>query len=91
MTKTELISSIADKANCTKKDATAALDAVLASIEEALVNGDKVSITGFGTFEVRERSERKGINPRTKAEMICPASKAPPFKAGRALKEAVNK
>ena len=53
MTKTELISSIADKANCTKKDATAALDAVLASIEEALVNGDKVSITGFGTFEVR--------------------------------------
>ena len=91
MTKTELISSIADKANCTKKDATAALDAVLASIEEALVNGDKVSITGFGTFEVRERSERKGINPRPKAEMICPASKAPALQAGRALTEAVNK
>ena len=91
MTKTELISSIADKANCTKKDASAALEATLAAIQEALENGEKVSITGFGTFEVRERGEKKCINPRTKAEMICPPSKAPAFKAGRTLKEAVNK
>ena len=91
MTKTELINSIADKANCTKKDAAAALEATLAAIEEALVNGDKVSITGFGTFEVRERGEKTCINPRTKKTMVCPPSKAPAFKAGRALKEAVNK
>ena len=91
MTKTELINSIADKANCTKKDAGAALEATLAAIQEALVKGDKVSITGFGTFEVRERGEKVAINPRTKEKMICPPSKAPAFKAGKALKEAVNK
>ena len=90
MTKTELINSIADKANCTKKDAAAALEATLAAIEEALVNGDKVSITGFGTFEVRERGEKTCINPKTKAKMVCPPCKAPAFKAGRGLKEAVN-
>ena len=87
MTKTELINSIADKANCTKKDAASALEATLAAIEEALVNGDKVSITGFGTFEVRERGEKTCINPRTKEKMVCPPSKAPAFKAGKALKE----
>ncbi len=91
MTKTELINSIADKANCTKKDAASALEATLAAISEALVNGEKVSITGFGTFEVRERGEKKCINPRTKEEMVCPPSKAPGFKAGKSLKEAVNK
>ena len=91
MTKTELINSIADKANCTKKDAASALEATLAAIQEALENGEKVSITGFGTFEVRERGEKKCINPRTKEEMICPPSKAPGFKAGKTLKEAVNK
>jgi len=91
MTKTELINSIADKANCTKKDAGAALEATLAAIQEALVNGEKVSITGFGTFEVRERGEKVCINPRTKDKMVCPACKAPAFKAGRALKESVNK
>jgi DNA-binding protein HU-beta len=91
MTKTELINSIADKANCTKKDAASALEATLAAIEEALVNGEKVSITGFGTFEVRERGEKKCINPKTKQEMTCPPCKAPAFKAGRGLKEAVNK
>ena len=74
MTKTELIGSIAEKANCTKKDAQAALEATLAAIEEALVSGEKVA-----------------INPRTKEKMICPPSKAPAFKAGKALKEAVNK
>jgi DNA-binding protein HU-beta len=91
MTKTELINSISDKANCTKKDAAAALEATLAAIQEALEKGDKVSITGFGTFEVRERGEKKCINPKTKQEMICPPCKAPAFKAGRGLKEAVNK
>ncbi|MCI6560137.1 MAG: HU family DNA-binding protein [Ruminococcus sp.] len=91
MTKTELINSIAEKAHCTKKDADAALSATLAAITEALVNGEKVAITGFGTFEVRERGEKTCINPRTKEKITCPPCKAPAFKAGSALKEAVNK
>ena len=91
MTKTELSNVIADKASCTKKDAGAALEATIAAIHESLQNGEKVSITGFGTFEVRERGEKTCINPRTKKTMVCPPSKAPAFKAGRALKEAVNK
>ncbi|MCQ2459077.1 MAG: HU family DNA-binding protein [Ruminococcus sp.] len=91
MTKTELINSIADKANCTKKDASSALDAVLTVIQEALEKGEKVSITGFGSFEVRERGEKTCINPKTKQKMVCPACKAPTFKAGRSLKDAVNK
>ncbi|MBR4627804.1 MAG: HU family DNA-binding protein [Ruminococcus sp.] len=91
MTKTELINSIAEKAGCTKKDAAAALDATVAVINESLEKGEKVSITGFGTFEIRERGEKTCINPRTKKKMVCPPSKAPAFKAGRTLKEAVNK
>lgn len=91
MTKTELIARIADNANCTKKDAASALDATIAAISEALINGDKVSVTGFGTFEVRERGEKTCINPRTKEKMVCPPSKAPAFKPGKTLKEAVNK
>lgn len=91
MTKTELINSIADKANCTKKDADAALSATLAAITEALEKGEKVAITGFGTFEVRDRGEKTCINPKTKEKMTCPPCKAPAFKAGKALKEAVNK
>lgn len=91
MTKTQLINSISEKANCTKKDASCALEAVLATIQEALVNGEKVSITGFGTFEVRERSEKVRTNPRTGEKMTCPPCKAPAFKAGKSLKEAVNK
>ncbi|MCM1132225.1 MAG: HU family DNA-binding protein [Ruminococcus flavefaciens] len=91
MTKTELINSIADKADCSKKDAASILDSVITSIEEALVNGDKVSITGFGTFEVRERSEKTCTNPRTGEKMVCPPSKAPAFKVGKSLKDAVNK
>jgi DNA-binding protein HU-beta len=91
MTKTELINVIADKASCTKKDAGAALEATIAAIHESLEKGEKVSITGFGTFEVRERGEKTCINPRTKKTMVCPPSKAPAFKAGRALKDAVNK
>jgi len=91
MTKTELINSIAEKAGCTKKDAAAALEATVSVINESLEKGEKVSITGFGTFEIRERGEKTCINPRTKKKMVCPPSKAPAFKAGRALKEAVNK
>ncbi len=91
MTKTELINSIADKANCTKKDADAALSATLAAITEALEKGEKVAITGFGTFEVRERGEKTCINPKTKEKMVCPPCKAPAFKAGKALKDACNK
>ncbi|MDE7364299.1 MAG: HU family DNA-binding protein, partial [Ruminococcus sp.] len=68
-----------------------ALEALLASIQESLVNGEKVSIIGFGTFEVRERSEKVRTNPRTGEKMTCPPCKAPAFKAGKALKEAVNK
>ena len=91
MTKTDLINSIAEKANCTKKDAGVALDAIIDSIQESLIKGEKVSITGFGTFEVRERGEKACINPRTKEKMVCPPSKAPAFKAGKALKDSINK
>ena len=91
MTKADLINSIAEKAECTKKDADKALTAVLGAITDALESGDKVAISGFGTFEVRQRGEKKCINPLTKQEMVCPASKAPAFKAGKALKDAVNK
>ena len=91
MTKTELIALVSEKSELTKKDADKAVTAVIEVITEALENGEKVAITGFGTFEVRERGEKKCINPRTKEEMICPPSKAPAFKAGKALKDAVNK
>lgn len=91
MTKTELINAIAEKAGCTKKDAAAALETILSSIQESLEKGEKVSITGFGTFEVRERGEKTCINPKTKVKIVCPPCKAPAFKAGRSLKEAVNK
>ena len=74
-----------------KKDAENAVSAVIASITESLAGGEKVQIAGFGTFEVRERGERVGRDPRTSAEIVIPASKAPAFKAGKALKESVNK
>ncbi len=91
MTKTELINAIADKTGSSKKDAALALDAVISTITETLESGDKVALTGFGTFEVRERGEKTCINPKTKEKMVCPPCKAPAFKAGRSLKEAVNK
>ncbi|TFZ39646.1 HU family DNA-binding protein [Soehngenia longivitae] len=91
MNKAELIASIAEKSNLTKKDSELALNAFMKSVEEALVAGDKVQLVGFGTFEVRERKEREGRNPRNPEEVIkIPASKAPVFKAGKALKESVN-
>ena len=90
MNKVELIAAVADKAGLTKKDAEKAIAAVVASIEEALVKGDKVQLIGFGTFEVRERAARVGRNPQTKEEIKIDASKQPVFKAGAALKKAVN-
>ena len=87
MNKGELIAKIAEESKLTKKAAEAALDAFVASVEEALKAGDKVQLVGFGTFEVRQRAARKGRNPQTKAEIKIPASKAPVFKAGKALKD----
>ena len=91
MNKAELIAKIAEKANLTKKDAEAALNAFVSSVEGALKKDDKVQLVGFGSFEVRKRAARKGRNPQTKEEIRIPASKAPVFKAGKALKDLVNK
>ena len=91
MTKIELINAIADQAGLSKKDADAALKAVVNGITDALKKGEKVQLVGFGTFEVRARGERTGRNPRTKETITIPASKAPAFKAGKALKDAVSK
>lgn len=91
MNKAELITSMAEKSQLTKKDAESALKAFIDSVQEALENGEKVQLVGFGTFEVRQRAARKGRNPQTKEEIKIPASKAPVFKAGKALKELVNK
>lgn len=91
MNKAELIANIAEKTGFTKKDAEKALNAMMDSIKEELVKGEKVQLVGFGTFEVRDRKERTGRNPRKPEEEIkIPASKAPVFKAGKSLKEAVN-
>lgn len=91
MTKTELISAVADQTRFTKKDADEAVNAVVSIITDTLAKGEKVSIVGFGTFEVRDRKEKQVINPQTKQMMTAPASKAPAFKAGQTLKNAVNK
>ena len=91
MNKAELIAKIAEESKLTKKASEAALDAFVASVQGALKKGDKVQLVGFGTFEVRQRAARKGRNPQTKEENKIPASKAPVFKAGKALKELVNK
>ena len=87
MTKTELISAVAEKANLTKKDADKAVSAVFEAVTDALAKGDKVQLVGFGTFEVRERAAKEGINPATKQKMNIPAKKVPAFKAGKALKD----
>ena len=91
MTKAELIAVVSEKADLTKKDADKAVTAVLEAITETLVSGEKVSLVGFGTFEVKERAERMGHNPQTGETMVIAASNAPAFKAGTALKNAVNK
>ena len=89
MTKAELIAAIAEKAGMTKKDADAALSATIDTITDTLAKGEKLQLVGFGTFEVRERAAREGINPQSKAKIKIPATKVPAFKAGRALKDAV--
>jgi DNA-binding protein HU-beta len=91
LNKTELVASVAEKAGMTKKDAEKVITAVFNSIEEALANNDKVQIIGFGTFEVKIREQRKGRNPQTGKEITIPASKSPVFKAGKGLKDVVNK
>ena len=91
MNKTDLINSIAQKSGLNKKNSEAALNAFIASVEDSLKGGDKVVLVGFGTFEVRKRAARKGRNPQTKKEITIPASKAPVFKAGKVLKDTVNK
>ena len=89
MNKTELITAIADKAGIAKKDADKALTAFVEVVTDELKAGGKVQLVGFGTFEVKERAARTGINPQTKAQIQIPASKAPVFKAGKAFKDAL--
>jgi DNA-binding protein HU-beta len=90
MNKTELINAVAESSELSKKDATKAVDAVFDSILNALKDGDKVQLIGFGNFEVRERAARKGRNPQTGDEIEISASKVPAFKPGKALKDAVK-
>ena len=90
MNKVELIAKIAEKEEGTKKAAAEHLDAVISAIEEALALGEEIKIAGFGKFEVKERAEREGRNPATNQPMLIPATKTPKFKAGKALKDAVN-
>lgn len=90
MKKSDIVDAMAKKTHMTKKDMEAALTAFLETVEEALKDGEKVTITGFGTFEVRERAERLGRNPRTKETMMIPPSKTPAFKPGKGLKEKIN-
>ena len=91
MNKAELVAALAAKTGDTKKAAEASVDAFVSVVKETLKKGDKVQLVGFGSFEVRKRAARKGRNPQTKEEIKIPASKAPVFKAGKQLKELVNK
>ena len=91
MNKAELITAAAEKAGITRKDAEKAISAALEVITEELVAGERVSIVGFGTFDVKVRGERVGRNPRTREEITIAASRVPQFKAGKALKDAVAK
>lgn len=90
MNKTELVAAIAEKAGIAKKDADKALAAFIDTVAVELKKGEKIQLVGFGTFEVREREARTGINPQTGAKIQIAASKAPAFKAGKALKDAIN-
>lgn len=90
MNKTELISAMSENANMTKVDVEKALKAFIDTVTEELKNGGKVQLVGFGTFEVAERAERQGRNPKTGEVITIPASKSPKFKAGRSLKDIVN-
>ena len=90
MNKGELIKAIATKAGFTQKDATAAYDAFIASVTEALKAGDKVQLVGFGTFEVKDVAAKEGINPQTKEKVAIPACKKPVMKFGKAYKDLIN-
>ena len=91
MNKSQLIDVVAKETGLKRKDAEAAVNSMVTAIEDALVEGEKVQIVGFGSFEVKERSERAGRNPSTGAVITIPASKHPAFTAGKALKEKLNK
>ncbi len=91
MNKAELVAALAAKTGDTKKASEAAVNAFVDVVRDALKKGEKVQLVGFGSFEVRKRAARKGRNPQTKEEIKIPASKAPVFKAGKALKDLVNK
>ncbi|MBT2288596.1 HU family DNA-binding protein [Paenibacillus albidus] len=90
MNKSDLINVVTEATELPKKDATKAVDAVFEAITEALQSGDKVQLVGFGNFEVRERSARKGRNPQTGEEIEIPSSKVPAFKPGKALKDGIK-
>lgn len=90
MNKTEFVGAIADAAGLSKSDAANAVDAMFDTVTSALKSGDKVSLVGFGTFQVRERAARQGRNPKTGELINIPAGKTPAFKAGKALKDAIN-
>ena len=90
MNKTELVNSVAEAAELSRKDAAKAVDAAFETIQDALTKGEKVQLIGFGNFEVRKRAARKGRNPQTGAEIEIAASKVPAFKPGKALKDAVK-
>ena len=89
MNKTELIAEVANKAGLSRKDAETALGAVVETITEAVVKGDRVQLVGFGSFETKQREARTGRNPKTKETIEIPATRVPVFKAGKALKDAV--
>lgn len=91
MNKAELVSSMSEKSGLSKKNAEIALNAFMRAVEESLVNGDKIQLVGFGSFEVKERAARQGRNPRNPEQVIhIPATKAPVFKPGKSLKEMIN-
>ncbi len=90
MTKSELVSFVAEKAELTKADADLAVKAVFDAVTECLKSGDKLSLIGFGTFSVSKRAARTGKNPRTGAQIDIPAANTPHFKAGKALKDSIN-
>ena len=91
MNKSELIAVVAEKAALSKKDAEAAVSAVLDVIADTLAGGEEVRLVGFGSFEVKHRKERMGLNPKTKTAVPIPATKVPAFKPGKALKDVVAK
>ena len=90
MNKAELIAQVAEKSDLTKKDAERAVSALIETVEEALVKGDRVQLVGFGTFEIREHAARKGRNPQTGQEIDIAATRVPVFKAGKSLREVIS-